>query len=318
MKFLSGLKSSLFATTSDVLFSEKRLEHLVQGLKKGDGLNTEITVEIEQLSLAERWMLLQHVLNETKRVAFNYLHIPKTGGTSLGETLANDKHVDIVSVDALPVVFARQISRLYNTTQLPVMVRAHHSLQFSALLIAKGLFTTSFLTYRNPIDIHVSNINMIIRRLVAYEAGEVLTEPEIQFCREWLSKLTTGFADTEQFAVKLANSDAYLQAMGNIYARNLNTANWQKLVKQKSLLVLDTSDIDRVFNRVFKYEKVPLRKNVSHDKWLTVDCLTPEVKQRLQSKDVKVVDFLNRHLSDADEFCIRLEDVCNKARLQNV
>lgn len=260
---------------------------------------------------AQRWFLLNALLNNANKTALNFLHIPKTGGTSFGESLAYDNHVDIVSVDASPDVFFTQLVQLVyqqgNEQEKPVLIRAHHSLLYSATFLTGNLPNLSFFSFRDPIDIHVSNVNMIMRRLKAFSDGVLQNEPERLFSERWLALLNGTFSANNDFAQKIIASKAYQQEMGGIYSRNFDSFDWENRLKSKQLFAIKAEDIDYVFFNAFGYTQLPARRNVSDVKWLAVSDLSEKNKCDLLGRDYRVVEKIKQHLCSGSEFSKALQ-----------
>ncbi|WP_426415792.1 hypothetical protein [Aestuariirhabdus sp. LZHN29] len=248
---------------------------------------------VEPLSDAERWLLVKECLRQKPSNALHFLHIPKTGGTSFGETLGQDKKAVIISVDALPETLAGQLLRFSNTDEkMLVITRAHHSLKVienSGCLEHISLVLTA---YRNPAEVHVSNVNMIMRRVSNYIDGQGMLKAERIFCKEWLENFPMKFSNTKEFAKCLLRSDVYRDRMGKVYSLFLLGSCWKKMIKSKELFVISSDSFDDLFVDVFDYAVLPTRKNVSVSPMLTLEDFDAKCLSGLVAGDEALAEFL--------------------------
>lgn len=264
----------------------------------------ELSDIISNLSLFERWQLLRCFLEKKQSIVFHFLHVPKTGGTTFGETLSKDKKTVTISVDAAPLTLAKQLIRLVNAspTEL-VLTRAHHGLALAYDSGCAESFKFIFSAYREPKAIHISNVNMIMRRL--NNALNTLPENESEqlFCKFWQKNLPSKFEYTQEFALKLLLSSAYRREMGQVYTRfyNVSVSRWRKLIRKKQLLILPSEQFDHVFTEVFNYEKLPPRKNVSSNPLLTGIDVQDEQCSHLITTDSTITSYLEKHLCTAKD-----------------
>lgn len=261
----------------------------------------EVAAAIESKSLFERWEFISALLSLKPDPAFHFLHVPKTGGTTFGETLGRDRKVIILSVDASADTLARQVVRFASSdNQTLVMTRAHHSL---ALVYNSGChqrFRLMLTAYRPPASIHISNVNMIMRRIRRYTSRKSQPASEREFSEEWLSTLPSPFEYNAVYAQQLLTSDHYRQKMGGIYQRFFNSRDWQSLIRKNQLLVVDSRDLDVLLTKGFGYEKPPERRNVSLQPLLTTSDVSERDIEPLIAPDRDVATFLKQNLSCPD------------------
>lgn len=258
----------------------------------------ELITAIDSKSLFERWEFINALLALKPNPAFHFLHVPKTGGTTFGETLGRDRKVIILSVDASADTLAKQVVRFANTdNQSLVMTRAHHSL---ALVYNSGChqrFKLMLSAYRSPASIHISNVNMIMRRVQRYTSRKSQPEAEREFSEVWLSSLRSPFEYNAAYAHQLLTSDHYRQQMGGIYQRFFNSRDWQSLVHKSQLLVIDSQDFDVLLTQGFGYKKAPDRRNVSIQPLLTKNDVSKKEIEPLIAPDREIASFLEQRLS---------------------
>lgn len=249
------------------------------------------------LDIEARWILVLHLLRCSNRCANHFLHIPKTGGTTFGEVLAFDRRAAVISVDSDPGTFLGQLrSATYSDPSLPVLTRAHHPYSSVQRGIDEGLVQLVFTAYRDPVSLHVSNVNMIMRRINMFlSCREKLTPLEVQFCHQWMDRMNKFgrcFEDTPQFAKELLLSDYYLQWMGSIYSKFFDTQQSIESVRKGQTKVIFYRDFDEMFTDVMGYETKPERRNVSDRSYIDISGLSAEEAGRFVGEDREIVAIL--------------------------
>lgn len=295
LKKLKDAKVSLLSNVKTNL-SGDYAQHVELLLNKSFTVD-ELTKLIEPFSTLERWLFLSEIFKQKSISPVHFLHVPKTGGTTFGETLGQDKKALIISADAQSATLARQIMRLVNAPENSfVLTRAHHSLKVLDQAQCLSLFSLIISSYRDPLAVHVSNVNMIVRRLARFINKEKMPEAELAFCQEWQAALKNQFRNSQEFAIELLKSDAYAQKMGTIYHRFYNLTGWNKLIRHKKLVVIASSSFDKMFTDVFDYPSPPKRKNVSDNPILNVRDIQKENYQHLIESDQSIIQFLESNL----------------------
>lgn len=249
------------------------------------------------LSTLERWIFLTECLKQKQSNVLHFLHIPKTGGTSFGETLGQDKKAVIISVDALPETFAGQIMRFQRAKPEELVVtRAHHSLKLVEMSGCLEFISLVLTAYRNPLEVHISNVNMIMRRVANYVKGSQMPAAEKIFCEQWLQDFSEPFTETKAFAIRLLKSDIYRKRMGGIYSLFLKGSSWKKLHRKGKLVVIASEKFDAMFTDVFDYQVLPERKNVSLAPMISVSDIAPSSLASLVKNDKSISVFMDSNL----------------------
>lgn len=258
--------------------------------------------EIVALSLLERWMLYSTILELKSLSTVHFLHVPKTGGTTFGETLGKDGKAIIISLDSLPETFYRQLLRLKAARSKSLIIsRAHHGLSLVLKSNCIKHIRLIFTAYRDPIDVHISNVNMIMRRIASYVDGANMPDIEKTFCEHWLEKLDNSFENTKTFARIIITSKEYQDEMQGVYSQIFNVRGWEKLFYSNKLAVIPSMLFDDMFVDVFDYGSPPVRRNVSKSPILERADLDEKVFSKLIQRDEKIIKILSKHLIEPKE-----------------
>ena len=267
-------------------------QKLLEQLKFCDRTDIQNSNHFSQPILVdERWLLLKKIIEEKENRVLLFMHIPKTGGTTFGETLAEDGVAHVVSVDAEHTMFLNQVySFIHDTSLKPIVIRAHHSLSTilkSGISISSNGQVTFISAYRNPVDVHISNVNMIIQRLNHYYMPEITTPTDIiEFCENWINRLNIKDRESIPSGYDIISSLDYANHMGNIYSTFLNHHSWQELVNCNKLKFIHYTSFDEVFMSVFNYSKPPKRKNVMETNHLQRSNLSSLLKATYRSPTI--------------------------------
>lgn len=258
--------------------------------------------EIAALNLLERWMLYSAILELKSLSAVHFLHVPKTGGTTFGETLGKDGKAIIISLDSLPETFYRQLLRLKAASSKSLIIsRAHHGLSLVLKSNCIKHIRLIFTAYRDPIDVHISNVNMIMRRIASYNDGVDMPHIEKTFCRHWLNTFNNSFENTKTFAHIIIVSKEYQDEMQGIYSQLFNVRGWEELIYSNKLAAIPSTLFDDMFVEVFGYESPPVRKNVSKSPILERADLDEKIFSKLIQRDEKITKFLSKHLIEPSD-----------------
>ncbi|WP_290653986.1 hypothetical protein [Idiomarina sp.] len=258
-----------------------------------------------ELSIPERWELIREVLNNKKNKILLFMHIPKTGGTTFGERLAEDGVACVLSADADDKTFLEHLFYLIHADQSrPVVVRAHHSLRTflgSGIDLSNSNKVTLISAYRRPIDVHISNVNMIVERLrLFYKDPKSLPNNVRDFCELWVSRL--GVTDVPT-GYEVISSSAYIDNAAGLFSNFFNLDSWRELILSRVLKVINYTDFDQIFTEAYGYSKPPSRKNVMSINYLSKDDVDVDTKMRLTSKDEPYSKFIEANLSEAKDIC---------------
>lgn len=248
----------------------------------------------------QRWKLVDLIIAGRESAAIIFIHVPKTGGTTFGETLAEDKKADVISVDAPIRTFVRQVySASKSEGDRYILIRSHHPLSlFSATNVFRdgaGIISA----YRDPLEIHTSNVNMIMSRIKKY-----LTSPESlsfsvrEFSKRWIDEL--GFCPEQSRAGAMAviDSNAYSARMSGIYSRFFDADGAKELIEKGRIFVASHDKFELILCSVFGYESIPERKNVSDVRFIVPSDVDSVTESRLCSEDNQISRILRANLRD--------------------
>ena len=303
-RLLHFLKSK--ARQSALADVSARMEEVAEALVRAapDGLRMEEALELGQF---ERWVLLQTVLGSAPHAALHFLHVPKTGGTTLTAALAVDPRFLVISVDGPRDSFMRQVSRLLEDEESKVVfIRAHHGLSMLKQSGTDKCVDFSFTTIRDPAAIHASNVNMIVRRIRRLVEDQSQSKEEKEYAARWLDVMQGRHERDVDFALEILSTAEYRKEMGAVYAKMLDMPGWKNEVQRGRLLCLDMEELDRVFEEGFGYVKPPSRKNVNTDGPLDADQIPGPVLEPLLADDLEIFRFLQASKADPAEVIARL------------
>lgn len=265
--------------------------------------------QLQGLDLAplERWALLQSVLNQASRPVLHFLHVPKTGGTTLTAALMADARFSVVSVDGPWVAFLAQLQALVQRADPGlVFVRAHHPLSMVRGSGVGRLADLSISTIREPAAIHASNANMIIRRIQGLLNREKQAVEEQAHASRWLNIMGGEFDPSEQYALDILSAPEYRAEMGGVYATMFDAPGWRRDVEQGRLLCFDMAQLDELFERAFGFPALPLRRNVSTETTLAPDQIPSGLLESLVQDDAEIFQFLLRWKAAPEQIIDRL------------
>lgn len=249
----------------------------------------------------ERWVLLEQVLNASGHAALHFLHVPKTGGTTLTTALAADRRFLAVSLDGARDELIQQLRGILEDKQGKVVfIRAHHGLSMSWQSGVADRVDLSFTTIRDPAAIHASNVNMILRRIQCLIGEQPQSPEDREYASRWL-KILQGRHDKDiQGAVEILATPEYRQEMGSVYSKMFDVPDWKAEVQSGRLLCFDMEQLDRLFADGFGYDKLPARENVSTDGPLGADQIPRAILDSLIEDDRKIFRFLADSKSDLE------------------
>ena len=255
----------------------------------------------------ERWVLLQRVLSASAHPALHFLHVPKTGGTTLTAALAADRRFLVVSLDGRRDSFIQQLRKVFKDDQGKlVFIRAHHGLSLVRQSGVADQVQFSFTTIRNPAAIHASNANMIVRRIQCLTGKQVQSPEEREYAMRWLNTMQGRHDDDTQFAVDVLAMPEYLAEMGAVYSKMFDVPDWKEEVRSGRLLCFDLEQLDRLFADGFGYDTPPVRKNVSTDGPLHAGQIPDGILDPLIETDLEIFRFLADSRSDPQLAAMKL------------
>ena len=287
---------------------------LVLGRIRSGAHDESLIAEVARLNVAERWALLSRLVRDTSIKVLYFLHIPKTGGTTLTAAMATDPRFQAVSMDGAAQSFVQQLQGFANSDSDGVLfLRSHHGLVYALESAILDLAGVSFTTIRHPREIHASNVNMIVRRIAALEQQQLHSSEEVDQARYWLEVMGGCSDHPAQFALDILATAAYRREMGGVYATMFNVPQWRQLIRQKQLLCIDKDDLDRLSSEAFGYVQVPVRKNVSVDGPLNGSDIPDRIIKPLLAGDERIFDFLDTHRSSVSDFSSALRHLLKGA-----
>ena len=253
----------------------------------------------EQMAVFDRWVLLKTVLNDHPRRVIHFLHIPKTGGTTIASALGSDSRFAVISMDTSSEVFQYQLAQLSDLDQKKiVIIRGHHAF---SLLEDSGVVEDvhlSFSTIRDPAEIQASNVNMILRRVAAFLGQERQNREEAEYAKRWLLAMGGRFEPTAEFALEILASTAYLREMGQVYSKFLGGSGWEKALASGRYVCIEREDVDFLLGECFGYSSTPARKNVTYGGPISAEMIPQELKRDLIRNDYRIFDQLRRNALD--------------------
>lgn len=254
------------------------------------------------LSDWDRWCLLYAVLSRRSFRVLHFLHVPKTGGTTLTAALNADPRFQVVSVDAPEHLFLRQLQVVARLLEpKTVLVRAHHGISLAMDSGVHELAKLALTTIRDPVEIHVSNANMIGRRIACLLEGQKQGQEEKEYAMRWLDVMEGDFEPTAEFSLSILASPAYKCEMGQVYSKMFDHPRWRALVRNRRIMVLDKEQLDEVMIGAFGYPVAPMRRNVDESGQLTPSLIPSRLKAELMQGDGKIFEFLKQNAFSADE-----------------
>jgi len=260
-----------------------------------------------QLSVLERWVLLARVLEEAPHSVVHFVHVPKTGGTTLAAALSADARFLVVSVDGRAELFIKQLRKLRNdATGRVVFVRAHHGLSLAVQSGANELLSVGLTTLRAPEAIHASNANMIVRRIRKLVANKAQSAEDAEYASRWLAVMQGRHENSLQFALEILSTPEYRAEMGGVYAKMFDIPGWREALRDGKLLCFDKDDLDGLFSTAFGYSQPPSRRNVSNDGPLHADQIPSPLLRSLVESDQEIYEYLSVHRADPTASAVRL------------
>jgi hypothetical protein len=254
--------------------------------------------DVAQLDVARRWELVCLLIKKTGCKAAHFLHVPKTGGTTLCEALAERGSARVIYVDSDPLTFASHLkSACCAESQAPILTRAHHPHSVMEKVFSTGLIDLVFSSYRDPVSLHISNVNMIMRRMNLYfSTPSRLTEWETRFCTTWQGRFESDYENTDSFAKRLLLSDSYIRHMGSIYNKLFNTGEAVTSIAKKQIKIIYYKDLDSVFTNMTGDCAVPERRNVSDNTRVIESELSSEERARIIGNDDGILGLIRKFL----------------------
>ena len=249
-----------------------------------------------------RWRLITEYIGHNGLRFGHFLHIPKTGGTTLAHELERGAETQLISVDAPWDRFLGQLSHLKSDSSCSLITRAHHI--FPQVINAGGASAARFVfsIYRKSSEVHVSNINMIHRRILRFKADPDGQPADVRaFSLHWLGLLEADgveVRETKDTAIAIAASDAYVSQMGGIYGRYFSDCPLEEVNK---VYFISTEETDDILTTVLGMDRPPARRNTAQSGALQVEDLRQSVIDRLVGDDERIETMIQDRLSSPED-----------------
>lgn len=162
--------------------------------------------------------LLSYCFKHSRTKVVHYIHIPKTGGTSIGENIEKSEMMSVISIDDEFQRLLVQLNNALNNKEIrPILTRAHYP--YIYLRAAKYLEHCDrvFTTIRCPFEIAISNAYMIARRLLGnQDALEATLSKDFDInvsINEYMKW------DIHKLAEKIISSKKHIEMFENLYEK---------------------------------------------------------------------------------------------------
>lgn len=259
------------------------------GIRASDPLETQNAI---RLLPKDRWEILQRALTLLPRAKLDiFIHVPKTGGTTLGQNLSSQHLRNVVSCDAPNTVFFQLLRQCFVTPNPQgILARGHHGYTTIFSQIDRAQCASVFSVFREPLDIQVSNINMIARRMRKFYAGEDQGLSTNQFCENWhafFQDQKRPFQESAEFCIWLASTELYQRTMGGIYDKFFGACTDEEL---RSIRFVELHAFDAFVVDMFQFAAPPPRLNQTDNSLFLTEHLSDTVRAQLTAADAPIVD----------------------------
>lgn len=256
------------------------------------------------------------------RLVYHY-HIPKTGGTTLFANLRSDsKKWVCINTGGERKQYIEEMETFVRgeTGRIPgIYARSHNTMSYMKQVGKWGLFDTAFFAYRDPLLIQISNMNMIIRRVLGYADGVISKDSEIgAWTEKWIYHL--GLTndelcnDSETLALiakeRLLSSEEYIKQYSCILKRYFSDDE-QLSQAGKQILVISMSDLNRLIDKIMPDRRVD-DQNVACTYYLTISDIPDIIKTRLVDDDRRIAKQLLQISSDNSQYEMLLDAFRNQ------
>lgn len=177
--------------------------------------------KLAELEVPKRALGLSDLLTSYNLNFVYFYHVPKTAGSTISETLETRVGVPVISVDATKETFIRHVKRaLSSASQHKIFVRSHLAFPNVETALRSDNCRLKFSVFRDPLNVHISNAKMILRRVNIHRTTGHDNQGVREFSEYWDERLTNLDIDNFDTAVsieKLLISEAYKTIYQNIY-----------------------------------------------------------------------------------------------------
>lgn len=252
------------------------------------------------------WPILSDLKASRHNVKLVYhYHVPKTGGTSIFSNLLGSPIWIPFNTDQDPGMLASKIDDFSaahgSHTGLKLFGRSHNNAKTIANLKANQVYDYAFSFYRDPLAIQVSNMNMIVERVVGLQSGRIHSESEVgRWASTWVGLLDLPeHASPDRIVESLAVSEEYLSRYSSILSRYfpVGAGELPEWLRAHKMVVLDMGILDDFQASVFGVVS-PSKSNQSGQKLFHAAMLSDSFRERLLGDDVSIGESLRHFMID--------------------
>ncbi|CUK02561.1 hypothetical protein RUE5091_02366 [Ruegeria denitrificans] len=253
-----------------------------------------------KLSPEDRWKLVSEVLSILPQPsAALFIHVPKTGGTTFGESVAERRLRNVVSCDAPPVQFLAMLRDCFAApNSRGILFRAHHDYGTIFRHNSPSQFDFIFSSFRDPLEVHISNATMIVERLDKFYQGVDQGPAVLGFCEIWdraLNQEGLNFEVSSTFVAAVLSMDYYKKSMSGVYYRFFGKCSDEQL---RNVEFFNYKHFDSIMVEKFGFAEPPERKNVVTNKRLKVQNIAEEISTALLENDAQIVARIKSHIPE--------------------
>jgi len=233
------------------------------------------------------WEFLKEMRYSASIPVAYHLHIPKTGGTSIfGNLLKSTLWCPMNTDSASPESLASIRKRVEEGAKLKIYARSHNTVPTLKRMGVMHIPSVMFTVYRDPLEIQISNANMVGSRVNKYFSGALPKETnEGRWTEKWISTLgCTPSTDIRTVALAAIRSPAYREQYSDILCRYFGDVSSFERLASSLLLTISLPELSGFMEEVFQIKSV-VRLNESDAPWVTADDLTRHEVELLCLRD---------------------------------
>lgn len=269
------------------------------------------------LIMQNTWKELEIIKRSENNCPLIYhYHVPKTGGTSIFANLRHssdwfpfnsDNSIETIKCELSD--YKRNIKP--NSGPIKLYGRSHNLANRLRAQKANEVYDTAFTFYRDPLSIQLSNINMIVRRIVSlfkseYRPGSILYE----WTYEWILCLEINESDIDdspELAQRVATSDLYSNRYAGIVSRYFpeRADELHSFLKEMKMTIFSMDTLDAFQSSILGIQS-PTVANKNKIYYITKDDLPAKICKKLVARDTFVCNSIQNvlvsSLEDLSEF----------------